>query len=250
MRQLPRLITAAVSIAGAVTGDPTAAEPALTAMPPDLETRFALSALPPSLRDGASVHLLDPRTGYRLARKGTSGISCLVERTAWELADHRDDIYIPLCYDAAGARTYLRVKIDAAKFRAAGLGAADLKKKIEHRYAVKFYRAPSRPGLSYMLSPVMRTVGPPDLQVRTMTMPHVMFYAPGLSNGDIGASPRLDDFSSLAIPFVDRQGNAEQSYIIQLYGTAEVAKILQQEKSLVDDLCGYRPILCLNAHKH
>ena len=29
----------------------------------------------------------------------------MVERTAWELADFRNDIYIPLCYDAAGTTT-------------------------------------------------------------------------------------------------------------------------------------------------
>ena len=29
-----------------------------------------------------------------------------------------------------------------------------------------------------MVAPVMRTVGPPDMQVHTMPMPHLMFYAP------------------------------------------------------------------------
>jgi hypothetical protein len=76
----------------------------LEAMPAQLETRFPLSALPTRLRDGFGV-LLDPDKGYRLARQGTSGIACLVERTGWELADFRNDIYIPLCYDAAGTST-------------------------------------------------------------------------------------------------------------------------------------------------
>jgi hypothetical protein len=250
MELLSGFLVAAVGMLGAVAAAGSPAEPKLTAMPVDLETRYALSALPPSLRGEASVHVLDPRTGYRLLRKGTSGISCLVERTAWELADHRDDIYIPLCYDAAGSKTYLQVKIDAAKLRAAGVRAADLKKKIEQRYAARAYRAPAKPGLSYMLSPIMRTIGPPDLRVRTMTMPHVMFYAPKLTNRDIGASPRLDDYSSLSIPFVDRQGNAEQSYIIQMYGTAETAQIVRQEDGLINDLCGYRSVLCLKDHGH
>ena len=73
-------------------------------MPAKLETQFALSALPPALRGQATVYLLDPEKGYQLSRQGTSGVTCLVERTAWELADFRDDIYIPLCYDlCAGA---------------------------------------------------------------------------------------------------------------------------------------------------
>ena len=45
----------------------TAIEP----MPAALETRFALSALPPAMREQATVFLLDPRQGYRLARRGT-----------------------------------------------------------------------------------------------------------------------------------------------------------------------------------
>ncbi|MBV5268607.1 MAG: hypothetical protein JZU55_00155, partial [Afipia sp.] len=64
---------------------------------------------------------LDPKSGYHLAREGTSGLACLVERTAWELADFRDDIYFPLCYDAAGSATLLQVILDAAALRAEGL---------------------------------------------------------------------------------------------------------------------------------
>jgi hypothetical protein len=61
-----------------------------------------------------------------------------------------------------------------------------------------------------MVAPIMRTVGPPDLKVRTMAMPHVMFYAPHVTNEDIGAvradvtvlSDNWDDhFNSLAIGF-------------------------------------------------
>jgi hypothetical protein len=74
-----------------------ATETTIEQMPTELETRFALSASPPALRDKATVYLLDPKKGYQLSRKGTSGVACLVERTAWEMADFRNDIYIPLC---------------------------------------------------------------------------------------------------------------------------------------------------------
>ena len=68
-----------------------AAETTLTPMPAQLETRFALSALPPSLRSEATVYLLDPNKGYRVSKQGTSGIVCLVERTQWQDAEFRDD---------------------------------------------------------------------------------------------------------------------------------------------------------------
>ena len=247
---LKALPIVALGLLGISASPGQAAETAIEPMPARLETRFALSALPASLRDQASVYLLDPQTGYRLSRQGTSGVACLVERTAWELADFRNDIYIPLCYDAAGTRTYLKVIMDAAELRARGMSPQALKAEIQNRYDDKTYRVPERPGLSYMIAPVMRTVGPPDMKVRTMPMPHLMFYAPHITNEDIGAAPDLGNHSSLLYPFIDRQGIAEQSYMIQLIGEAEKARILVDEKPLLDDLCAHRDVLCLSHMEH
>jgi hypothetical protein len=227
----------AIGLACLSTCPVQASEPAIERMPVELETAFALSALPPALRDKASVYLLDPATGYQVSRQGSSGVTCLVERTAWELADFRDDIYIPLCYDAVGTRAHLKVIMDTAALRAQGLDPAALKAEIEDRYRNKTYNAPEKPGLSYMVAPIFRTVGPPDMEVRTLAMPHLMFYAPHVTNEDIGAVPDLADHASLLYPFIDRQGNAEQSYMIQLIGEAETSKILADEKTLIDDLC-------------
>lgn len=247
--RVPALI--ALSLIGTVTASSgQAGGTTIERMPVELETRLALSAVPPALRDQATVHLLDPEKGYHLSREGTSGVTCIVERTAWELADFRDDIYIPLCYDAVGTATYLRVIMDAAALRAQGLGPGALKAEIERRYGDGTYAAPHKPGLSYMVGPVMRTVGPPDLKVHTMAMPHLMFYAPHVTNEDIGARPDLGDHASLLYPFIDRQGNAEQSYMIQLIGEAEKAKILVDERGLIDALCAYRDVLCLPDHDH
>jgi hypothetical protein len=219
-------------------------------MPAELETRFALSAVPPALRGQATVYLLDPRKGYQLSRQGTSGVTCLVERTVWEWLDFRNDIYIPLCYDAAGTKAHLRVIMDTAALRAQGMNPAALKAEIEDRYKNKIYKAPEKPGLSYMVAPVMRALGPPDMKMHTMSMPHLMFYAPHVTNEDIGAAPNLSVPSSLLYPFIDKQGNAEQSYMIQLIGEAEKAKIMTDEKTLLDDLCAYCDFLCLPNKKH
>jgi len=239
-------VLAAMSLAGMVAAPPgRATETTIEQMPAGLEARLALSAVPPGLRNQATVHLLYPATGYHLSRQGTSGVTCIVERTAWELADFRDDIYIPLCYDAVGTKTYLKVIMDAAALRAQGMDPAALKAEIEKRYGDETYEAPEKAGVSYMVAPIMRTVGPPDMQVRTMSMPHLMFYAPYVTNEDIGAVPDLAVHSSLLYPFIDRQGNDEQSYVIQLIGEAETARIVADEKALVDELCAYRDVLCL-----
>jgi len=226
-----------------------AAETTLEKMPAQLETQFALSAVPPALRDKATVYLLDPEKGYQLSRQGTSGVTCLVERTVWEWVDFRNDIYIPLCYDAVGTRAHLRAIMDTAVLRAQGSDALAVKAEIENRYRNKTYSAPEKPGLSYMVAPLMRALGPPDMKVHTMSMPHLMFYAPNLTNEDIGAVPDLAVHASLSYPFVDKQGNAEQSYMIQLIGEAEKARILADEKNLLASLCRYRAFLCL-AHEH
>lgn len=242
-----KLLTALL-ITGMACTMPARADDVLETMPAELETRFALSALPPALRERATVYLLDPAKGYRLARQGSNGQECLVQRTVWELGDFRDDIYFPLCYDAAGAGTYLKVIRDAASLRAEGLDAAALKGEIGRRWQDKVYTVPARPGLSYMVGPVMRTAGPPDMAVHTMAMPHLMFYAPHARNEDIGATPDLADPASLRYPFVDRQGIGEQSYFIQMMGESEKAAILSAERELVQSLCDYRDVLCLDGH--
>lgn len=221
-------------------------ETTIEQMPAKLETQFALSALPRGLRDQATVYLLDPRKGYQLSRQGKSGVACLVERTAWEQSDFRNDIYVPLCYDAVGTKTFLKVIMDAAALRAQGMSPSAVKAEIENRYKNKIYKVPERAGLSYMVAPVQRTWMLPDGQVHTGTMPHLMFYGPHMTNEDIGAVPN----SSLHYPFTFKEGIAEQTYMIQLIGEAEKAKIITDEKALLGELCAYRDVLCLQNMKH
>src|SRR5262245_12361733 len=68
-------------------------------LPRDLEIQLALSALPPHLRENATVYVLNPDKGFEVARKGTNGLSALVARTgddtfrgSWPFTKYRDDI--------------------------------------------------------------------------------------------------------------------------------------------------------------
>jgi hypothetical protein len=244
---------AALGLAGMASGDSTPSNgTTLEAMPPKLETQFALSAAPPALRERASVYLLDPKQGYTLSKQGTSGVTCIVQRTEWEIADYRNDIYWPVCFDAAGTKTYLKAAMDAAALRAQGLIPAALKAEMQKRFREKTYKAPQKAGVSYMVGPLMRSQGPPDMKVHTMAMPHLMFYAPGVTNEDLGAVPDLKDPSSLMYPFMDQHtaSSGVESYIIQMIGDAEKAKIAAAEKPLVEELCAYRDVLCLDHAKH
>src|SRR5258708_5488800 len=176
----------------------------LEPLPRDLEIQLALSALPPHLRDNATVYVLNPDKGFEIARKGTNGFHALVARTgddtfrgSWPLKEYRDDILYPISFDQTGAKAQLRVFLDATEMQAKGTPPGKLKEIIQRRYKTNFYKAPERAGISYMLSPILRTYTNPDQNedVLTANLPHVMHYAPNLSNQDVGgAIPTPEEF--------------------------------------------------------
>src|SRR3954452_10817107 len=91
----------------------------IEALPRDLEIQLALSALPPHLRDGATVYVLNPDKGFEVARKGSNGFHAFVARTgddtfrgSWRLKQYRDDILYPVSFDEAGSRAQMRVFFD------------------------------------------------------------------------------------------------------------------------------------------
>jgi hypothetical protein len=218
----------------------------LEKMPASLEADFALSALPPQLRPGATVYLLDPNKGFYVARKGTNGFICFVTRTEWEWGKFRNDVAAAISYDAEGARTIFPVYIDVAAMRASGkFTALQIKNIVIDRLRKGIYKAPARTGISYMLGPVMRAYPgtPADQRVMTMSMPHYMFYAPYLTNTDLGNIPdgKADG------PFIVNPGDVvlgarkgPYGYIIVPAGEKEQAKIVAANKDLLKRLIAYK----------
>jgi hypothetical protein len=225
------------------------ASPKLEKMPVVLETDFALSALPPQLRAGATVYLLDPAKGYYVARKGSNGFICFVVRTAWEWAEYRNDLYAAISYDAEGTRTIFPVYRDMAAMSASGkFTALQARNVILDRIRKSLYKAPLREGVSYMLSPLMRTypAKPDQHNIMTMVMPHYMFYAPYVTNTDIGNIPDGQQDG----PFVVNpeamflgERKAPYAYIIVPAGEKERAKIVADNKGLLKRLADYRTYL-------
>jgi len=226
-----------------------AASPKLEKMPVALETDFALSSLPPQLRAGATIYLLDPAKGYYVARKGSNGFICFVVRTAWEWAEYRNDLYAAISYDAEGTRTIFPVYRDMAAMRAsAKFTALQARNIIVDRIKKGIYKAPAREGVSYMLSPLMRTypAKPDQHNIMTMEMPHYMFYAPYVTNTDIGNIPDGQQDG----PFVVNpeamflgERKAPYAYIIVPAGEKERAKIVADNKGLLKRLADYRAYL-------
>jgi hypothetical protein len=215
----------------------------LERMPESLELRYALSALPPHLRNGATAYVLDPAKEYVLNNKGTNGMTCIVVRSDWQYTERpfRADIYWPVCYDSEGSKTLLQDYMYAAELRAQGMEAKQAHIEVTKRFGTAAYPNPNRAGIAYMLAPIMRTFG--DSKVAdpfTMNMPHYMFYAPNVKNADIGGKP----FSEY--PFILSMSPGRDDVIILFAGEAEKAKILLESKDLLAELCSYRTFLCTN----
>jgi len=88
-----------------------------------------------------------------------------------------------------------------------------------------------------MLAPIMRGFPGP----RTMNMPHYMFYAPNVTDADIGGKPYG------LYPFILSMSPGRDDVIIMLVGQTEKDKILGEGKDLLADLCSYRNYLCTSA---
>jgi hypothetical protein len=234
----------------------------LEPLPRDLEIQLALSALPPHLRDNATVYVLNPDKGFEVARKGTNGFHALVARTGddtfrgtWPLREYRDDILYPISFDEAGAKAQMRVFFDAAEMQAKGTPPEELKKIIQERYKTRYYKAPERAGVSYMLSPILRTYVNPDENenIATANVPHVMNYAPNVSNEEIGAATpnpeQLRYFSQhgrwpdTPYPFLILHG--PHGYMVQFRGVTERDAITKEYEGMLVRLCKIKESWCL-----
>ena len=162
----------------------------------DCEIAVARSALPLRLRPDASVYaLVDDR--YELVVEGEGPFTCIVER------NHRDAV-IPQCMDRSGVDSVLPAIIDRSEMAVGGVDFEAIDLSNELRLASGHYHAASRPGVSYMMSDFTYAFVASAGQVLKIP-PHVMFYAPNLTNADIGGSLQ-SMIENVGTPFVFREG--------------------------------------------
>jgi hypothetical protein len=181
----------------------------------DLEPRLAVNALPPHLRDGAGIWLLAD-SGYVKAKDATNAFTCIVSRRGGNL--------YPVCFDEEGTRTILPAFMDDAMLRLKGETPESVERILADGFQSGKYRPPSRPGISYMLSPATYMMQGGKL---TRTIAHTMFYAPFLTDGDIGGAMGKS-------PFVDRPG--PHGMIIVPAGQKEREAGIAQNQALIDEV--------------
>ena len=184
-------------------------------LPRDLEIRLAVNALPKELRDGATVLVMET-AGYVEARHGTNPFTCIVSR--------RGGNFYPVCFDEEGTRTILRAFADDAVLRLKGATDEEVERQLAQGFEQGRYRPPARPGIAYMLSPATYMFENGKL---TRSVPHTMFYAPFLTNTDIGGVMGRT-------AFVDRPG--PHGMIIVIAGQKEREALLIESQALVDEV--------------
>jgi hypothetical protein len=248
--------------AGAQNQQPATPAGTIEPLPRDLEIQLALSSLPAHLRDNATVYVLNLRKGFEVARKGSNGFHALVARTgddamrgSWPLTEFPRDILYPISWDQAGAKAQLRVFLDIAEMQAKGTPAPEVKRIVQQRFRTKEYKAPERAGVSYMLSPVLRTYTNPEENgnVATSNIPHVMHYAPNVSSEDLGAAFPTPEalryygqhgrWPASPSPFVIMHG--PHGYHVQFLGVTETAAITKEYDEMLRRLCTIKEAWCL-----
>ena len=174
--------------------------PQLVDLPRDVEIALAQSALPSHLREDATIYVYDPAAGYRVEIEGSNGFHALVGRddpavrwASFTFDQYPDDFLIPVAFDETGAQAQLRPYLDLGKWRAEGVPAEEAQQRLRAGFERGDYAPPGRAGVAYMLSPLVRSYAriENDATVGTFMFPHYMFYAPGLTNRDLGNSPDI-----------------------------------------------------------
>ena len=154
-----------------------------TVLPRDREFALALSAAPPDVGGKAAVYVFTSQ-GYEKAREGENGFTCLVNRDS-ELEGYQ--VLKPTCWDAYGSRTIVPAILEIAKRRAAGQAVADVTAAIRQMIKDGALQLFDSVGVAYMLA---GDVADYDAATGTIVKrafpPHIMIYAPGVTQNDVG----------------------------------------------------------------
>lgn len=162
----------------------------------DCEVAVALSALPKRLREGASVYALVGGK-YVKAVAGDGPFTCVVER-------NDKQALIPQCMDRAGVDSILPAILDRSRLSVGGATFHELTETVGKNMASGKYKTPERSGISYMMSNYNYIYASSAERVMKIP-PHVMFYAPNVTNEEVGGSFK-DMTTNIGTTFIVDEG--------------------------------------------
>ena len=172
------------------------AQPVPELLSREKEVALALSAAPEHLRQRAGVYALE-RNGFVKVRDSSNGFTCIVNRD-------RPLNQKPVCFDAEGTATILPKILRVGELLMQGKPMSEIDAEIAEGFRTGKYISPRRPGVAYMFSGDIRNFNPRTGKVESFP-PHVMFYAPNLTNADLGITPEALA-KDPSLPFVAYQG--------------------------------------------
>jgi hypothetical protein len=162
----------------------------------ECEVAVALSAAPTRLRESASVYALQ-NGKYRKVVEGEGPLTCVVER------NHAEAI-IPQCMDRAGVDSVLPAIIARSMMSLDGASFMEIETASQQKLDEQEFKAAPRAGVSYMMSAYNYIYTPSAKRVLKVP-PHVMFYAPDVTNEDIGGAFE-SMVSNIGTPFILNEG--------------------------------------------
>jgi len=167
------------------------------------EIALALSACPSSVAGNAAVYVLG-KSGYIKVRDSQNGFTAIVQHA---LPTSQE----PQCMDAEGTRTHLPRILKVAELRAHGKTREEIKRFVADAFARGVFQPPARPGVDYMLSTENIVAVDEEKGIAVRYPPHVMFYAPYLTNADIGS-----DGNPAGPVFIPNEGSPHALIIVPL----------------------------------
>lgn len=176
------------------------------------EIDLSLSAAPAHLRHDAAVYVSGV-DGYVMARPGSNGVSCLVNRDGQQAGS---TVLRPTCWDREGSATILPVVLRVGELLAHGIGAVDIARDIDAGFGQGRFVSPRKTGIAYMLRGDIR-YDPDTRRIVSLFPPHYMVYAPGVSNADIGLTADAQKMHpSLPAIYSGYAGGTRTAYLIVL----------------------------------
>src|SRR5260370_39372015 len=114
------------------------------------------------------------------------------------------------CLDAEGSRTALWAGLQVEALRAQGKSEPEIARAIRDDYRTGRFRAPTKPGIVYMLSDENWVFDPASQQI--IHFPgHLMFYAPFMTAQDLGYE------TEAALPYLLHPGAPDALMIVVPY---------------------------------
>ena len=160
-------------------------------LPREERIKLAESAAPAEVSSKATVYLLE-KTGYVKVREGTNGFSCFVDRQSPLNLE-------PTCFDAEGSATTLLTRLFVEEQRGQGKSEEEITAAVADGYKTGKFQAPRKPGIAYMMSDGGFLYIPSANKIVHLPQ-HLMFYAPYVTDKDIGSPPPAANMPHLIRP--------------------------------------------------